>query len=137
MHSEVHRLHADLYSMCKHIHAHVRVDADYRGRLFTSIQAYIFRGPKDYINSRMLRMISGIPFIMDLRTRMQDPHVYVVFGPPTLVRAPCEAPESRLSRPATTGFFVRTRWSALNQVSRGQVSKILQEVPSYRIDSMV
>ena len=39
-----------------------------------------FRAPKDYINIRILRtMVSGIPLILGLGTRMSDPCVYVVF----------------------------------------------------------
>ena len=40
------------------------------------------RGPKDHINIRILQtMISGIPLILSLGTRMSDRYVYVAFGP--------------------------------------------------------
>ena len=43
----------------------------------------IDRGPKDYINIRILQtMISGIPLILGLGTRMSDPYVYVVLWAP-------------------------------------------------------
>ena len=41
------------------------------------------RGPKDHINIRILQtMISGIPLILGLGTRMSDPYVYVVLWAP-------------------------------------------------------
>ena len=43
------------------------------------------RGPEDHINMRVLQtMISGIFFILGLRTRMSDPYVYVVFWAPNV-----------------------------------------------------
>ena len=40
------------------------------------------RGPNDHINIRIVQtMISGIPFILCFRSRIQDPYVYVVCWP--------------------------------------------------------
>ena len=48
------------------------------------IRKYLhFRGPKDHINIRTLQtLISGIPLILGLGTRVSDPYVYVVSWAP-------------------------------------------------------
>ena len=39
----------------------------------------VIRGPKDHINIRILQtMISGIPLMLGLGTRMSDAHVFAV-----------------------------------------------------------
>ena len=44
------------------------------------------RAPKDHKNIRILpNMVSGIPLILVLGTRMYDPYVYVVVGAPIQV----------------------------------------------------
>ena len=41
------------------------------------------RGPKGHINVRILHtMVSGIPLVLGLKTRMKNPDVYVVFAAP-------------------------------------------------------
>ena len=43
-----------------------------------------FRAPKDQTNIRILQtVISGIPLILGLGTKMSDPYVYVVFWAPS------------------------------------------------------
>ena len=43
----------------------------------------LIRGPKDHINIRILQtMISGIPLVLGLGTRMSDPYVYLVLWGP-------------------------------------------------------
>ena len=45
-------------------------------------------------------MVSGIPLLLVLRTRMGDPHVYVVFW--ALSRSCCICPPSALPKPTRT-----------------------------------
>ena len=41
------------------------------------------RGSNDHTNMRILqRIVSGIPLVLSLATRMQKPHAFVVFGSP-------------------------------------------------------
>ena len=48
-----------------------------------SSYALINRGSKDHMNIKILQtMFSGVPLVLDLRARMWEPYVYVVFGAP-------------------------------------------------------
>ena len=53
------------------------------GTVTIVFQAY--RAPKDHIKARILQtVISGIPLMLSLGTRMSDPYLYVVFWAPSL-----------------------------------------------------
>ena len=72
------------------------------------------RGPKDHMNSRILRtIVSGISLVLGPRTGRQDPYVYVVFGaaeqcPPCLT---VHAPKGkRIPRKPAQSFY---GWSRL------------------------
>ena len=50
-----------------------------RARAMTSQKLEFASGAKDHVNVRILQtMISGIPLMLSLPTKMSDPHVYVV-----------------------------------------------------------
>ena len=52
-----------------------------------SLMCLVYRGPIDHRNMKLLRaMVAGIPLVLGLRTRTQDPHVYVALWAPKLIR---------------------------------------------------
>ena len=50
-----------------------------KGPRILDTAATLSRGPTDHINTRILQtMVSGIPLLLGLGTRISDPYVYVV-----------------------------------------------------------
>ena len=100
-----------------------------------------------YLNIRILQtMVSGIPFVVGLGTKMEDPYVSVVFGAPSmglyanaampfLVQTPsfldCTGKTSTFKRSFgyLWAFVVRTFWGTGSRFHR--VTTNLHSVPLY------